>query len=171
MFSWCWFPLQYSNSRSKMFCKMLQRNFPKFIKKKTCNGVFCVNLLVLTHTFPMHPFSIPWNIRCFQWVEKGCIGKEWVKQSSDSMISQWRHFQVMFKTGSKSAILHEYSEYLPSILNKSYVNSFGAILVSLLTILNMISKLNLCFIFNAEHKIANSIDMPFHRRKIKVEQK
>ena len=121
---------------------------------------------------PNAPFLYPVkHQRCFQWVGKGCIGNEWVKQSSDSMISQWKHSQVMFKTGSKSAILHEYSEYLPSILNKSYVNSFGSILVSLLTILNMISMLNLCFIFNAEHKIANSIDMSFHRRKIKVEQK
>ena len=32
--------------------------------------------LLLTHSFPMHPFSTP-----FQGVEKGCIGNEWIKET------------------------------------------------------------------------------------------
>ena len=39
--------------------------------------------IFLTHSFPMHPFSTSWKHRkvfwCFQGVEKGCIGNEWVK--------------------------------------------------------------------------------------------
>ena len=40
---------------------------------------------IITHLFPMHPFSSPWkhqkNLRffwCFQGEEKGCIGNKWV---------------------------------------------------------------------------------------------
>ena len=40
----------------------------------------------LTHLFPMHPFSTPWKHQktlrffwYFQWLEKGCIGNEWIK--------------------------------------------------------------------------------------------
>ena len=51
----------------------------------------------LTHSFPMHPLSIPENIRtlrvflCFQWVEKECIGNEWVNGSCtmDTSIVDW----------------------------------------------------------------------------------
>ena len=33
---------------------------------------------LVTHSFPIHPFSTSWKHECFQEVEKGCIGKEWV---------------------------------------------------------------------------------------------
>ena len=45
----------------------------------------------LTHSFPMHPFATPCKhqktqpirfLRCFQGVEKGCIGNEWVYKIS-----------------------------------------------------------------------------------------
>ena len=47
----------------------------------TLSFIFCLLLNELmvrisTHSFPMHPFSNP---RCFQIVEKACIGNEWVK--------------------------------------------------------------------------------------------
>ena len=37
--------------------------------------------MVLTHLFPMHPFSTPLKLTvflCFQGTEKGCIGNKWV---------------------------------------------------------------------------------------------
>ena len=47
---------------------------------------------VLTQLFPMHPFSTRWKHQktlqvfwCFQSVEKGCIGNNWVK----SIINRW----------------------------------------------------------------------------------
>ena len=39
----------------------------------------------VTHSLPMHPFSTHWKQktwRCFQGVEKGCIGNECVKMGS-----------------------------------------------------------------------------------------
>ena len=41
---------------------------------------------ILTHPFPMHPFSTPWKpygFLVFQGVEKRCIGNEWVKWGMD----------------------------------------------------------------------------------------
>ena len=40
--------------------------------------------VTLTHLFPMHPFSTPFSTHltvfwCFQGVENGCIGNNWVK--------------------------------------------------------------------------------------------
>ena len=46
-------------------------------------------MLFLTHWFPMHPFSTTW--KCFQGVEKGCIGNEWVKQSEILCIKKNSH--------------------------------------------------------------------------------
>ena len=50
----------------------------------------CYHNFTWTHSFPMHPFSTPWKhqktlpylILCFERVEKGCIGNEWVKKIS-----------------------------------------------------------------------------------------
>ena len=43
----------------------------------------CPRLLkFLKNPFPVLPFSDPW--KCFQGVEKGCIGKEWVKKQNFS---------------------------------------------------------------------------------------
>ena len=57
----------------------------------TCNFQKKV-LSNLTHSFPMHPFSTSWKhqktLRCFQEVEKGCIGNEWVKMCSDLLIGK-----------------------------------------------------------------------------------
>ena len=40
----------------------------------------------------MHPFSTPWKhltvTWCFQGVEKGCIGKEWVKLATINLITE-----------------------------------------------------------------------------------
>ena len=51
--------------------------------------MFLLKLYILTHFFPMHPFSTPLKTSenhkvfwCFQGVEKGCIGNEWVKNGS-----------------------------------------------------------------------------------------
>ena len=48
----------------------------------------------VTHLFPMHPFSIPLKTSetrkafwCFQGVEKGCAGNEWVKLYVSSISS------------------------------------------------------------------------------------
>ena len=73
-------------------------NFAKFLRKpflyKTppvaasvlCNKATCVSTFkdyklceVLTHSFPVHPFSTPLRFSyVFRAVEKGCIGNEWV---------------------------------------------------------------------------------------------
>ena len=44
------------------------------------------NFNKLSHLLTMHPFSTPWKhqkavVFCFQGVEKGWIGKEWVKNN------------------------------------------------------------------------------------------
>ena len=71
---------------------------------------------IITHSFPMHPFSTPWKHQktlrfyCFQGVEKGCIGNEWVKQATTNSFlgfpckctvhkpSQfWRLFRIFLK--------------------------------------------------------------------------
>ena len=63
-----------------------------FFRERTLNCQICIPQCLLTHSFPMHPFSTPWNIRkpqCtfptpwkyqkpYRFVEKGCIGKKWV---------------------------------------------------------------------------------------------
>ena len=48
----------------------------------------------------MHPFPTPWKhqktVRCFQGVEKGCIGNEWVKLNDEDIrkmcktCSEWK---------------------------------------------------------------------------------
>ena len=47
----------------------------------------------LTHLFPMHPFSTSWKhqktVRCFQEVEKGCIGNKWVNIQQNDPINYW----------------------------------------------------------------------------------
>ena len=52
---------------------------------------FLLCLDILNHSFPMQPFSTPLktseNLRvfwCFQGVEKGCIGNDWVKYKKRS---------------------------------------------------------------------------------------
>ena len=51
--------------------------------------------VILTHSFPMHPFSTPlitsenrWVFWCFQGVEKGCTGNEWVKTKRGRYFNQ-----------------------------------------------------------------------------------
>ena len=46
-------------------------------------------MIILTYSFPMHPFSTPWKHQktlrfsdVFNGVQKGCIGKEWVNYFS-----------------------------------------------------------------------------------------
>ena len=51
-------------------------------------------ITLLTHSFPMHPFSNSWkqhrkNFWCFRRVEKRCIGNKWVTQVSEK-IPIWR---------------------------------------------------------------------------------
>ena len=62
---------------------------------------------VLTHLFPMHPFSTPWKhkktvkVSCFQGVEKGCIGNESVNNSTvlfvqNSVINKFQAISSIF---------------------------------------------------------------------------
>ena len=60
----------------------------------------------LSHLFPMHSFLPPENIRkpyvfilCFQGVEKGCIGKKWVKkmQFAKKMKRRKKQLAVLWK--------------------------------------------------------------------------
>ena len=44
---------------------------------------------LLTHSFPMHPFSTSWK---HQGVEKGCIGNEWVNRVRMKLRSQDHEF-------------------------------------------------------------------------------
>ena len=75
-------------------------NFAKFLKtpilKNTCERLllFCTILktsLRSTHLFSMHLFSTLWKHQnltvfwCFQGVEKGRIGNEWVNLCSDGL--------------------------------------------------------------------------------------
>ena len=56
----------------------------------------------LTHSFPMHPFSTPWKhqktLRCFQEVEKGCIGNEWVKKMCSDLLIGKMFLKMVLKT-------------------------------------------------------------------------
>ena len=72
---------------------------------------------VLTHLFPMHPFSTPWKHQktdriCFQGVEKGCIGDKWVKEiMARIIVLRWlKTFGARrnWERKSKAALLHRY---------------------------------------------------------------
>ena len=55
-----------------------------------------VRVSKLSHLFPMHPFSAIWKRQktlCFQGVEKGCIGNEWVKLKKSKAF--WRYEQYI----------------------------------------------------------------------------
>ena len=60
----------------------------------------------LTHSFPMHPFPTAWKhlktsenrkvFWCFQGVEKGCIGNEWVKTKTSMHLVWCSMFSLNF---------------------------------------------------------------------------
>ena len=70
-----------------------RKNFQKWYSFVSRMGTNLTSLysFLLTHSFPMHLFSIPWKhhktVRCpVQGIEKGCIGNEWVNTSFQTSI-------------------------------------------------------------------------------------
>ena len=59
-----------------------------------CQLLVRSNEKVTTHSFPMHSFSTPWKhqktLRCFQGVEKGCIGNKCVEIGSHDITNTKR---------------------------------------------------------------------------------
>ena len=68
----------------------------------------CETLSMLTHLFPVHPFSTPLKTEnlmvfwCFQGVAKGCIGNGWVSPS----IWQELHHLIIKSESSKLLLLY-----------------------------------------------------------------
>ena len=72
----------------------LQNNYLNTVKVNICDvvgcSIVCITLyhsrVILTRSFPVHPFSTPWKYQktlmvflFFQGVEKGRIGNKWIK--------------------------------------------------------------------------------------------
>ena len=74
-------PLPCSKSTIKVSkCKYTTGKYLSIVRIKNAKSISCI----LTHSLPMHPFFTSGNhkfFRCFQGLEKGCIGNEWVKLS------------------------------------------------------------------------------------------
>ena len=72
---------------------------------------FLVALLI--HLFPIHSFSTPWKNLCFQGVDKGCIGNEWVKIFRE----KWSNFPFF---GIKRAQWNVWNFCMELVLNREH---------------------------------------------------
>ena len=74
---------------------LVQEFFNSSLKKQDCLEITIqwFARTKLTHLFPIHPFSTSWKhqktVRCFQEVEKGCIGNKWVNIQQNDPINYW----------------------------------------------------------------------------------
>ena len=76
---------------------------------------------MLTHSFPMNPFSTPLKIPenrkvfwCFKGVEKGCTGNEWVKDEGSTSI------KITFI--EKGRIVHK-DKKITETMTKNFINN------------------------------------------------
>ena len=88
LFPWQYFERENIPQIQKRIWKRTPSNlrWPRqLIIYKGCSFSVSIQSFASTHSFPIHPFSTPLKtsenltvFRCFQGVEKGCIGNEWV---------------------------------------------------------------------------------------------
>ena len=84
--------LMYHGNSSWTFRPWLKKK-RTFFRERTLNCQICIPQCLLTHSFPMHPFSTPlkhqktlmypfsspWKYqKPYRFVEKGCTGNKWV---------------------------------------------------------------------------------------------
>ena len=76
---------------------------------------------LLTHSFPMHPFSTPLNLTvfwCFQRVEKGCIGNDWVNQNCRPRCATYSlhcRFFLMKQVFYKTVLGDKFWSFIPTV--------------------------------------------------------
>ena len=78
-----------------------------------------IQIFTLTHLFPMHSFSTS----CFQRVEKGCIGNEWVKATD---YHQYLEYKLSLPDHTKKSIFYSQALRIGLVHLKKILRSVGS---------------------------------------------